>query len=204
MKPARSSLSTLSRMMSWRSRACLCTMCRMGCASGNTAKWCSITSLGTLGMSDGCHANTSAFARRKVMSTSSYLGSSDQPTFTILAGLASRGISLIGPASLAAIRVLIWVNSHCSRGGWSTTAVVCTNSTHRTAPSMSMGTVMGPWGARHLDHHVNIVNGHHELGQRGLAKYRIVWDLEVGYVEHDHLRPEVIRCPKGYRQVDLT
>src|SRR3954471_3842102 len=39
------------------------------------ARWCSITSLGTSGMSDGCQANTSTFARRKVTSALSYLGS---------------------------------------------------------------------------------------------------------------------------------
>ena len=40
------------------------------------ARWCSITFLGTPGMSDGCHANTSTFARRKATSALSYLGSS--------------------------------------------------------------------------------------------------------------------------------
>src|SRR3954463_10598898 len=39
------------------------------------ARWCSITFLGTPGMSDGCRANTSTFARRKAMSALSYLGS---------------------------------------------------------------------------------------------------------------------------------
>src|SRR3954468_16622218 len=37
--------------------------------------WCSITFLGTPGMSDGCQANTSTFARRKATSALSYLGS---------------------------------------------------------------------------------------------------------------------------------
>src|SRR3954470_20719369 len=39
------------------------------------ARWCSITFLGTPGMSDGCEANTSTFACRKVTSALSYLGS---------------------------------------------------------------------------------------------------------------------------------
>jgi hypothetical protein len=34
-------------------------------------RWCSITSLGILGICDGSHANTSAFAWRKAMSASS-------------------------------------------------------------------------------------------------------------------------------------
>src|SRR4051812_21558754 len=37
------------------------------------SKMCSITSLGTPGMSDACHANTSTFARRKATSALSYL-----------------------------------------------------------------------------------------------------------------------------------
>src|SRR3954471_12747302 len=40
------------------------------------ASLCSITFLGTPGMSDGCHANTSTFARKKAMSALSYLLSS--------------------------------------------------------------------------------------------------------------------------------
>src|SRR3954465_5551746 len=39
------------------------------------ARWCSITFLGTPGMSDGCQANTSTFAPRKATSALSYLGS---------------------------------------------------------------------------------------------------------------------------------
>ena len=37
--------------------------------------WFLITSLGTPGMSDGCHENTSTFARRKATSALSYLSS---------------------------------------------------------------------------------------------------------------------------------
>src|SRR3954470_17754843 len=60
---------------SWRSIACFLTLCLTGCARGQTARWCSITFLGTPGMSDGSHANTSTFARRKATSALSYLGS---------------------------------------------------------------------------------------------------------------------------------
>jgi hypothetical protein len=38
------------------------------------AKWCSITSLGMPGISDGVQANMSEFAHRKVTSALSYLG----------------------------------------------------------------------------------------------------------------------------------
>jgi hypothetical protein len=42
-------------------------------------KWCSITSLGTLGISNGVQANMSEFAHKKVTSTLSYLGESPAP-----------------------------------------------------------------------------------------------------------------------------
>ena len=157
-------LLTSSWITSWRSNACQRTFCQMGHASGDTAKWCSITSLGTPGMSDGCHANTSAFARRKATSTSSYLGSSDPPIFMVLVGSASRRISLIGPASLAAIRVLVWAKSRCSRGGWLTIAAVCQFYTLHGTLHVD-GHRDGALGTRHLDHHVGIVCRHHELGQ---------------------------------------
>src|SRR6266540_2262125 len=62
----------------------------------------------------------------------------------------------------------------------------------------------GALWAWHLDHHVGIVSRHHELSQQGPAKYCVVRDLEMGHVKRDHLGPEVIRTPEGYRQVDLT
>jgi hypothetical protein len=43
------------------------------------AKWCSITSLGTPGISDDVQANMSQFARSKVTSMFSYLGESPAP-----------------------------------------------------------------------------------------------------------------------------
>jgi hypothetical protein len=43
------------------------------------AKWCSTTSLGTSGISDGVQANMSEFACRKVTSALSYLGESPAP-----------------------------------------------------------------------------------------------------------------------------
>jgi hypothetical protein len=46
------------------------------------AKWCSITSLGTPGISDGVQENMSEFARRKVTSVLFYLGESPAPMVT--------------------------------------------------------------------------------------------------------------------------
>ena len=47
--------------------------CFTGLEPTRMSKACSATSLGMLGMSEGLHANISAFVRRKSMSTASYL-----------------------------------------------------------------------------------------------------------------------------------
>src|SRR3954467_9424090 len=72
-KPAASIFLISSVMNSCLSRTCFLTFCLTGRTWGQTARWCSITFLGTPGMSDACHANTSTFARRKVTSSPSYL-----------------------------------------------------------------------------------------------------------------------------------
>src|SRR3954470_13587945 len=46
-----------------------------GLAFGSTRNLCSTNTLGTPGMSDGFHAKTSQFSRRKWMSSTSYFGS---------------------------------------------------------------------------------------------------------------------------------
>src|SRR5215216_6194947 len=74
-KPAASSFLISSAMNCCRSKACFRTFCLMGRACGQIARWCSITSLGTPGISDGCQGNTSIFARRKATSALSYLSS---------------------------------------------------------------------------------------------------------------------------------
>jgi hypothetical protein len=58
--------------------------CFTGWAPARMSSECSATSLGMPGMSEGLHAKTSAFARRKSMSTASYLGSSLEPILTFL------------------------------------------------------------------------------------------------------------------------
>jgi hypothetical protein len=57
---------------------------------------CSATSLGMPGMSEGLHAKISAFVRRKLTSTASYLGSSSEPilTFLLASLLGSRETDL--------------------------------------------------------------------------------------------------------------
>src|SRR3954463_6171966 len=68
-KPAASNFLISSVVNSCLSRACFLTFCLTGRAWGQTTRWCSITSLGTPGMSDACHANMSTFTRRKVTSS---------------------------------------------------------------------------------------------------------------------------------------
>src|SRR3989337_2955889 len=72
-KPAASSFLISSAMNCCFSKACFRTFYLIGRACGQTARWCSITSLGTPGISDGCQANTSIFTHRKAMSVLSYL-----------------------------------------------------------------------------------------------------------------------------------
>src|SRR4051812_233375 len=72
-KPTASNFLISSVMNSCLSRACFLTYCLTGRAWGQTTRWCSTTFLGTPGMSDACHANTSTFARRKVTSSPSCL-----------------------------------------------------------------------------------------------------------------------------------
>jgi hypothetical protein len=72
----------------------------MGRASARISSECLATSLGMPGMSEGLHAKTSAFARRKLTSTASYLGSSSEPIRTCLQAslLGSIGTDLTASA----------------------------------------------------------------------------------------------------------
>ena len=76
---ASNSFSTSLMMNSCFSSAWRLAFYFTGRAPGHTANWCSITSLGTPGMSDAVLANMSAFARRKAMSALSYLGGNPAP-----------------------------------------------------------------------------------------------------------------------------
>ena len=88
MNPACSSFSISRRMNSWHSRNCFWTFYLTDLTPGRIASRCSITSLGTPGMSEGCHAKISTFAQRKVTSVSSYLAPRPPPMRAIWEGLA--------------------------------------------------------------------------------------------------------------------
>ena len=72
-KPVASSFLISSVTNCYLSKACFRAFCLTGRACGQTARWCWITSLVIPGISNGCKANTSIFARRKATSTLSYL-----------------------------------------------------------------------------------------------------------------------------------
>jgi hypothetical protein len=73
MKPASCSFLISSRIKLCRSMDCFRLFYWTGLALEMIFKWCFITSLGILGICDGCQANTFTLAQRKVMSVSSYL-----------------------------------------------------------------------------------------------------------------------------------
>ena len=74
-KPAASNFLISSAINRCLSKAFFRTFYLTGRACGQTTRWCSITSLGTPGILDGCQANSSIFACRKATSTLSYLSS---------------------------------------------------------------------------------------------------------------------------------
>jgi hypothetical protein len=92
MNPAVSSLWISSPMALRFSSSKRRRVCFTGRAPALMSSECSATSLGMPGMSEGLHAKTLAFARRKSMSTASYLGSSSEPirTFSLASLLGSR------------------------------------------------------------------------------------------------------------------
>jgi hypothetical protein len=83
-EPAASSLASSFLMASYRSSAKRRTCCRLGVALGSTFSECSISLLGTLGMSIGFQAKMSRLAQRKLTSVSSYFGSRPAPIMVVL------------------------------------------------------------------------------------------------------------------------
>jgi hypothetical protein len=107
MKPASSSFLIFSRMKFCCSTDCFWGLYWTGLASGQIFRWCSITSLEIPDICDGCQANTSTLARRKVMSASFYLLS------------RSLEIRVVCPASVLTWMVFTGTSSlpeGCTRG----------------------------------------------------------------------------------------
>jgi hypothetical protein len=159
-------------------------------ASGHTAKWCSITSLGTPERSEGSHVNTSEFSRRKATSTLSYLGVRAAPIVKVRDVPSPRGTFLVNSASpmilplrgagptpshtmaigsgeyrfLAALGPELASSSIASPRlpGSPATSHFCDTANY--IPDVRSDGQDTP-GGRYLDHIVGVVSGHHELGQ---------------------------------------
>ena len=101
MNPAVKSLWISSPMILRFSSSKRRSSCFTGLEPARISKECSATSLGMPGMSEGLHANISAFARRKSTSTASYLGSRSALIVSTLPSelLGSSGIFLVPSAS---------------------------------------------------------------------------------------------------------
>src|SRR3954449_9677384 len=82
MKPASSSRFTSMAVTFRRSSFIGYSVCLTGRSLGSTCNLCSVSSLGTPGMSEGFHAKMSPFSRRNSMSALSYAGVKLVPTTT--------------------------------------------------------------------------------------------------------------------------
>ena len=100
MNPAIKSLWISSPMILRFSSSKRRNRCFTGLEPARISKECSATSLGMPGMSEGLHANMSAFARRKSMSTTSYLGLRSALIISTLSSepLGSSGIFFVPSA----------------------------------------------------------------------------------------------------------
>jgi hypothetical protein len=84
MNPADTKRANSARIPSLLSGVKRCSFCRIDLAYGYTFNLCSASSLGTPGISAGCHANTSRLSCRNRTSTLSYLSSRMELMIAIL------------------------------------------------------------------------------------------------------------------------
>src|SRR5437016_3900586 len=114
MKPAVRSFSKFSLMITIFFGENLRSFWQIGLLFGFSFSLCSITSFGTIDMSEGSYANTLLLTLRKVVSTSSYLGSSSASRWMTLEGSSSaRGTALVEPPGCSVVScvhllVLLW------------------------------------------------------------------------------------------------
>ena len=107
MKPATSSLASSFLVASLLSGANMHSLYFFGIALGSTFRQCSISSLGTLGISVGCHAKMSQLALWKLTSALSYLGSSPPPITAVLLELPSWSWTVFVLTSLVGL-IFVW------------------------------------------------------------------------------------------------
>ena len=103
---------------SFRSWANLRRRYLTGFASGRTFNACSIFSLGTPGMSEGCHAKMSLFSWRKRVSAYSYLPSRSDPIWvTLEESVGSSWIVLDATSAALSCSLAAFLDRWWSSGG---------------------------------------------------------------------------------------
>jgi hypothetical protein len=174
---------------------------------------CSTTSLDMPGMSEGPHAKTSAFARRKSTSTASYLGLSSEPIWTCLQAslLGSRGTDLTAsvgsklPAWHFASGTSLEALQVGDEGLGLGEGLSVLHALHVAFVRVSVCGADGddPVGAWHLELEVRVVGDDHELGVARSPQHRVVGPLEPDHLEHEGFPMEVGGIPKADGQIEL-
>jgi hypothetical protein len=192
---------------------------RRGCFTGRApariSSECLATSLGMPGMSEGLHAKTSAFVRRKSTSTASYLGSSLALIRICLEAslLGSRGTD---STASAGSKLPAWrFASGASLERFSMSAMRASDSvrasaysTHYTSHSYACRYVGAdgddPVGARHLELEVGVVGDGHELGVTWSRQHCVVGSSEPDHLEREGFLSEVGGSPEADGQIELS
>jgi hypothetical protein len=94
MNPAATKRASSAQIASLLSGVKRCNFCRIGLARGLTFSLCSTSSLGTPGISVGCHANTSRLSCRNWTSVPSYLSSKLELMMAVLRSSANPRLIL--------------------------------------------------------------------------------------------------------------
>src|SRR5688572_25228735 len=185
---------------------------RRGCFTGRApariSSECSAISLGMPGMSEGLHAKSSAFTRRKSTSTASYLGSSSEPIHICLEAslLGSRGTDLTVSAgsklpawrfaSGASFGEALQVGDEGLGFG---EGLGVLHALHVAFVRVSVHGADGddPVGARHLELEVGVVGDGHELGIAWPPQHCVVGSSKPDHFEREGLPSKVGGCPKA-------
>src|SRR5688572_25512438 len=148
--------------------------CLTGRASARISSECSATSLGMPGMSEGFHAKTSAFARRKSTSTASFLGVEPGTDPDLLGGVATGvkrdGLNHLCWLEVAGMALHVWhllgeVLQVGDEGLGLGEGLGVLHALHVAFERVFVRGADGddPVGARHLELQVGVVGDDHEL-----------------------------------------
>jgi hypothetical protein len=167
------------------------------------------------GMSKGLHANTSAFARRKSTSTTSYLGVEFGADLDLLTGVVAgvegdrldrlRWFEVAGVA--LRIRHLHGEALQVSDEGLGFgEGLSVLHALHVAFVRVSLCGSDGddPVGARHLELEVGVVGDGHELGVAWSPQHCVVGSSEPDRLEREGFLSEVGGSPKADGQIELS